>query len=55
MAKIWLESLVFAESGDFTEVELTMVEKIVKKNQATLLKRFTEIRNQEKHKPLNLK
>ena len=55
MAKIWLETLLFAEKGDLTETELTTVEKIVKKNQTQLLKRFMEVRNQEKHKPLNLK
>jgi hypothetical protein len=47
MAKVWLETLIFAETGDFTEVELTTIEKIVKKNQTTLLKRFIEVRNQE--------
>ncbi len=54
-AKIWLDSLEFAESGDFTEKELLLVTKLVTVNQAILLDLFHSARAGKKVKAVTLK
>lgn len=53
--KIWLETLEIAEVGDFTEKELNLIEKLVKKNKEILIKAFTDTRNGERNKAIKLK
>jgi hypothetical protein len=54
-AKIWLNSLSFAETGNFTEKELNVIEKVVTKNQVVLLASFEAVKKGEKAKTIKLK
>ncbi|GAB4042723.1 DUF4160 domain-containing protein [Spirosoma litoris] len=54
-AKIWLDSLTFAEIGDFTEKELALVNKLAIENQSALLDLFHRVRAGEKIKAITLK
>lgn len=45
--KIWLESLVFAETGSLTNKELNTIAKIVKNNQQVLLNTISSIKRGE--------
>ena len=53
-AKIWIESLQFAESGDFSQTELNLIEKLVKKNQVILIKAFDDAKAGKKVNPIKL-
>ena len=53
-AKIWLHSLEFAKTGDFTQQELNLVQRLVEKNQNKLLTAFEKARRGEKVKVLKL-
>jgi hypothetical protein len=54
-AKIWIESLKFAESGDFSEKELNLLQKLVESNQQKLLNAFEKVKRGEKIKTIQLK
>lgn len=54
-AKIWLESLTFSETGDLTQQELTLVQKLVETNRAQLLEAFQKARRGERIKPIRLR
>lgn len=54
-AKIWLESLEFAKTGDLTRSELTLVRKLVENNRERLLAAFEQARRGEKVKAIKLK
>ena len=54
-AKIWLKSMIFAETGNFTDTELNVIEKVVLKNQVVLLASFEDVRKGKKAKTIKLK
>ena len=54
-AKIWLESLIFAESGDFSDNELNQIEKLVTKNQEILIDAFNKVKDGASVKTIKLK
>ena len=49
------ESLIFAESGDFSEKELNQIEKLVTKNQEILIDAFNKVKDGESVKTIKLK
>lgn len=56
-AKIWLESCEFSPTqlGDFSKEELNLIQKLVIKNQKSLLNSFNQVVNSKKPKLLTLK
>jgi hypothetical protein len=54
-AKIWLETLIFAEIGDFNEKELNFIEKLVGFNKSKLLAAFEEVKKGKKVQTIKLK
>lgn len=54
-AKIWLESLKYAETGEFTKKELNTIEKLVKSNQKELLFSIQNLKDGVEISVLNLK
>lgn len=53
-AKIWLKTLRFSDEGSLTKEELNLVQKLVEKHQAELLKLFEKARKGQKFEPLKL-
>jgi hypothetical protein len=54
-AKIWLETLKFAETADMTKKELNLIQSIVRDNQKKLLALFAKAKAGKKIKPVELK
>lgn len=53
-AKIWLESLEFSETGNLTQKELNLVEKLVRQNQRELMEAFFRLNESRNVRVINL-
>ena len=54
-AKIWIDSLIFAEEGSLTEKDLLLATKLVESNREVLLDLYAKARAGEKIKTITLK
>ena len=54
-AKVWLESLIVAESGTLSEKELNKAINLIKVNQKEFIDAFYKVKNGEKIKTIKLK
>ena len=54
-AKIWLTSLIVAESGTLSEKELNKAIKLIKSNQKEFIDAFNKVKNGDKIKTIKLK
>lgn len=53
-AKIWLKTLRFSDKGSLSKEELSLVQRLVEKHQAELLKLFDKAKRGQKFEPLKL-
>lgn len=53
-AKIWLETLIIANSGTLTEKELNKAVSLIKDNQKELIASFNKVKGGKKTKTINL-
>jgi hypothetical protein len=53
-AKIWLETLMIANSGTLTEKELNKAVSLIKDNQKELIASFNQVKEGKKPKTINL-
>lgn len=53
-AKIWLDDLSFADTGDFIKKELNQIQKVVAKNITILSLRFEDVKKGTRQKPIDL-
>ncbi len=54
-AKIWVNTLLFAEVGDLTKRQQKLVVKLVEVNREALLEQYVRIRAEEKTERITLK
>lgn len=54
-AKIWLETIEFAELGDLTKRQQKLVQRLVKANQAKLIEQYGLVQAGQRPKTITLK